>query len=83
MCSNEEHDMKRMTDAELAEHHEWVERNGGPELPIGLHEGGMTLTIIREEIQAALTSAAYVQVRRRPPRLLCWLLAPWLRFQSQ
>ena len=74
--------MKRMTDEELAENNKWLEKQEGPVLPLGLHEGGVTLTVIREEIQKAITTGAYVQVRRPPPRLLCWLLAPWLRFQS-
>ncbi len=32
--------MKRMTDSELAEQRAWVQRNGGPELPLDVHEDG-------------------------------------------
>ena len=72
--------MKRMSDAELTEHHEWMECNGGPVLPLDLHEGGVTLTIIREEIAKAAATAGAVQVRRVPPPWVRRLLAPWLHF---
>lgn len=71
---------KRMTDAELAEAEDWVQRNGGPTLPFDLHEGGMTLAVIRDEIKKAQATAAYLQVRRVPPSWVRRLLARWLHF---
>lgn len=68
---------------ELAENDDWLARNGGPELPVGLQDGGLWLMVIRAEIDDALRSAAYVQVRKPPPAFLRWLLRPWLRFPSQ
>ena len=72
--------MKRMTDAELAEERAWLDRHGGPQLPLDLHEGGVALTVIREEIAKSLAIAGAVQVRRVPPPWVRQLLAPWLHF---
>lgn len=38
--------MKRMSDAEVAEAHAWIARNGGPQLPLDLHEGGVALMYV-------------------------------------
>ena len=74
-----------MSEAELAENNAWLERNGGHVLPPGLHEGGLWLMVIREEIQKALTNdrEPSLQVLRQPPTLLRWMLKPWLRFPSR
>ena len=54
----------------------------GPILPPGLQKDGLWLMVIRAEIDYALTSGAYLQVRKQPPWFLRWLLKPWLHFQS-
>lgn len=45
--------MKRMPDAEVADSHDGIARNGRPTLPLDLHEGDATLLVIRKEIEKA------------------------------
>lgn len=52
-------------------------------LPPGLQEGGLWLDVIRIEIRKARANeAACVQVLKRPPAFLRWLLKTWLRFPA-
>ena len=75
-------ELKRSSPEDLEAHRAWVKRNGGPTLPLDLHEGGVTLMVIRAEIRDAMTnSSAFAQVRREPPALLRWALRPWLLFR--